>query len=116
VAIETGVATAYALDNAQLRGTLFIGPGTPVYAGMVVGENSRPTDLELNVCKRKHVTNIRSSTAEEGIRLTPPRILTLDEALEYVKEDELVEITPKSIRLRKAILDPIRRKREKVGR
>ncbi|MCL6562325.1 MAG: translational GTPase TypA [Firmicutes bacterium] len=116
VAIETGVATAYALDNAQLRGTLFIGPGTPVYAGMVVGENSRPTDLELNVCKRKHVTNIRSSTAEEGIRLTPPRLLTLDEALEYVKEDELVEITPKSIRLRKAILDPIRRKREKVGR
>ncbi|MBX5466331.1 MAG: translational GTPase TypA [Firmicutes bacterium] len=116
VALETGEATAYALDNAQLRGTLFIGPGTPVYAGMVVGEHSRPTDLELNVCKRKHVTNIRSSTAEEAIRLTPPRVLTLDEALEYVRADELVEITPKSVRLRKAILDPVRRKREKAQR
>lgn len=116
VAMESGVATSYALDNAQERGVLFIGPGTPVYAGMVVGENSRPTDLELNVCKKKHVTNMRNSNAEEGIRLTPPRPLTLDAALEYVKADELVEITPKSIRLRKATLDATRRKREKIQR
>ncbi|PSR32806.1 MAG: translational GTPase TypA [Sulfobacillus benefaciens] len=114
VAIESGVATSYALDNAQERGVLFIGPGTPVYVGMVVGENSRPTDLELNVCKKKHVTNMRNATAEEGIRLTPPRTLTLDAALEYVKADELVEITPKSVRLRKATLDRNQRKRERI--
>ncbi|NMP21664.1 translational GTPase TypA [Sulfobacillus harzensis] len=116
VAIETGVATSYALDNAQERGVLFIGPGTPVYAGMVVGENSRPTDLEINVCKKKHVTNMRNANAEEGIRLTPPRLLTLDQALEYVKADELVEITPKNVRLRKATLDPHQRKRERIQR
>ncbi|MCY0878024.1 MAG: translational GTPase TypA [Firmicutes bacterium] len=116
VAMETGVATSYALDNAQERGILFIGPGTPVYAGMVVGEHSRPTDLEINVCKKKHVTNMRNANAEEGIRLTPPRLLTLDYALEYVKSDELVEITPKSIRLRKATLDPHQRKRERMLR
>ncbi len=116
IAIEDGVATAYALDNAQERGLLFIGPGTPVYRGMVVGENSRPVDLEINVCKRKHVTNMRSSTAEEGIRLIPPKPLTLDQALEYVRADELVEITPKSIRLRKATLDPHARKRQRIAR
>lgn len=116
VAIETGVATSYALDNAQERGVLFIGPATPVYAGMVVGENSRPTDLEINVCKKKHVTNMRNANAEEGIRLTPPRVLTLDQALEYVKSDELVEITPKNVRLRKATLDPHQRKRERIQR
>lgn len=114
IAIEDGVTTSYALDNAQQRGILFIGPGTPVYAGMVVGENSRPTDLELNVCKKKHVTNMRSSTSDEAIRLTTPRPLTLDMALEYVKSDELVEITPKSVRLRKATLDKTLRKREKI--
>ncbi|MCL5971674.1 MAG: translational GTPase TypA [Firmicutes bacterium] len=116
VAMESGVATSYALDNAQERGVLFIGPGTPVYVGMVVGENSRPTDLELNVCKKKHVTNMRNATAEEGIRLTPPRTLTLDAALEYVKTDELVEITPKNVRLRKATLDRNQRKRERIQR
>ncbi len=116
VAMETGIATSYALDNAQERGVLFIGPGTPVYAGMVVGENSRPTDLEINVCKKKHVTNMRNANAEEGIRLTPPRTVTLDQALEYVKSDELVEITPKTIRLRKATLDPHQRKRERIAR
>lgn len=112
VAIESGVTTSYALDNAQERGILFVGPGTPVYAGMVVGENSRPTDLELNVCKKKHVTNMRASNSEESVRLTPPRPLTLDGALEYVKAEELVEITPKNIRLRKATLDRNMRKRE----
>lgn len=115
VAIEDGIATSYALDNAQERGVLFIGPGTPVYVGMVVGENSRPTDLELNVCKKKHVTNMRNANAEEGIRLTTPRTLTLDGALEYVNSDELVEITPKTVRLRKATLDRTQRKREKAG-
>ncbi len=117
VAMETGIATSYALDNAQERGVLFIGPGTPVYVGMVVGENSRPVDLELNICKRKHVTNMRSSNAEEGVRLTPPRVLTLDQALEYVKGDELVEITPNHVRLRKATLDrTIRKRQAKLGR
>ncbi len=116
VAMETGVATSYALDNAQERGVLFIGPTTPVYAGMVVGENSRPTDLEINICKKKHVTNMRNANAEEGIRLTPPRVVTLDQALEYVKSDELVEITPKNVRLRKATLDPHQRKRERIQR
>lgn len=116
VAIETGVATSYALDNAQERGVLFIGPTTPVYAGMVVGENSRPTDLEINVCKKKHVTNMRNANAEEGVRLTPPRTMTLDQALEYVKADELVEITPKVVRLRKATLDPHQRKRQRIQR
>jgi GTP-binding protein len=113
VALQTGVATAYALDNAQLRGVLYITPGTPVYAGMVVGENSRPQDLELNVCKKKHVTNVRNSNSEEAIRLDPPRLLTLDTALESLKADELLEITPKSLRIRKATLDRHQRKRER---
>jgi GTP-binding protein len=112
VALQAGVATAYALDNAQLRGVLYITPGTPVYAGMVVGENSRPQDLELNVCKKKHVTNVRNSNSEEAIRLDPPRLLTLDTALESLKADELLEITPKSLRIRKATLDRHQRKRE----
>jgi GTP-binding protein len=113
VALETGTATAYALDNAQLRGTLFIGPGTAVYAGMVVGENSRPQDLELNVCKKKHVTNVRNTGSEEAIRLTSPRTLTLDGALEYLASDELLEITPANLRIRKATLDRHARKRER---
>ncbi|MGC8487612.1 MAG: translational GTPase TypA [Clostridia bacterium] len=113
VALETGTATAYALDNAQLRGTLFIGPGTAVYAGMVVGENSRPQDLELNVCKKKHVTNVRNANSEEAIRLDPPRVMSLDAALEYLKDDELLEMTPKSLRIRKATLDRHQRKRER---
>ncbi|MCY0882006.1 MAG: translational GTPase TypA, partial [Firmicutes bacterium] len=115
IAMETGVTTSYALDNAQQRGILFVGPGVPVYVGMVVGENSRPTDLELNVCRKKHVTNMRSATSDESVRLTPPRPLTLDTALEYVKADELVEITPKNIRLRKANLDSTARKRAGRG-
>ncbi len=113
VALEAGTATAYALDNAQLRGTLFIGPGVPVYAGMVVGENSRPQDLELNVCKKKHVTNVRNANAEEAIRLDPPRIMSLDASLEYLKDDELLELSPHSLRIRKATLDRHQRKRER---
>jgi GTP-binding protein len=113
VALETGEATAYALDNAQLRGTLFITPGTPVYAGMVVGEHSRPQDLELNVCKKKHVTNVRNSNAEEAIRLVPPRELSLEGALEWIAADELLEVTPRSLRIRKATLDRHARRRER---
>ena len=111
IATDTGEATTYALHNLQERGVLFIGPGIRVYAGMVVGEHSRERDLEVNVCKKKHVTNVRSSTAEETLRLSPPRLLSLEEALEQIADDELVEVTPRSIRLRKGLLDPIARER-----
>jgi GTP-binding protein len=105
VAWEDGVTTAYALENAELRGALFVGPGEAVYAGQVVGEHARPGDLEINVCKRKHLTNMRSSTGEEEIQLTPPRRLTLEEALAFIREDERVEVTPRAIRVRKAVRD-----------
>jgi GTP-binding protein len=105
VATEDGLATSYGLNNAEPRGRLFIGPGVEVYAGMVVGQHCRDGDLEVNVCKRKHLTNMRQSTAEEGIRLTPPLQMSLDRSLEYISADELVEVTPKSVRIRKRILD-----------
>lgn len=101
VAFETGEATAYGLENAQERGDLFIGVGTKVYKGMIVGENSRPGDLVINVCKKKHLTNIRSSTAEISGKITPPRVMSLEQCLEFIADDELVEITPKSLRMRK---------------
>ncbi len=110
-AFETGEATAYAIHNVEERGTLFIKPMDQVYAGMIVGENSREGDLEVNVCKKKHLTNMRSSTAEEGIRLTPPVVFSLEQAMEYIADDELVEVTPKSIRMRKKILDRSERER-----
>lgn len=115
VAWETGVTTAYALENAEKRGTLFVGPGEPVYAGQVVGEHAREGDLEINVCKKKHVTNIRSSTAEESVRLTPPKRLSLEQALEFIADDELVEVTPKEIRIRKRLLDRHARERAQKG-
>jgi GTP-binding protein len=105
VATEDGLATSFGLSNAEPRGRLFIGPGVEVYAGMVVGQHCRDGDLEVNVCKRKHLTNMRQSTAEEGIRLTPPLQMSLDRSLEYIASDELVEVTPKSVRIRKRILD-----------
>jgi len=105
VAWEQGEATTYAIVNIQERGTLFIRPGTRVYEGMIIGEHSRERDLWVNVIKKKHVTNIRSSTADIAPKIDEPRILSLEEALAFVAEDELVEITPKSIRLRKAVLD-----------
>lgn len=111
VAYETGVTTSYALNNAQERGTLFVGPGEEVYAGQIVGQHSRPGDLLINVCKKKHVTNHRRSFAEEGILLTPPVRLTLDEAIEYIGDDEVVEVTPQSIRLRKKELDAEKRQK-----
>jgi GTP-binding protein len=110
VADRAGTATNYALYNLQERGELFIRPGTYVYEGMVVGENARSVDLDVNVTKEKKLTNMRSSTADEAIRLVPFRDLSLEQALEYIGEDELVEITPKSIRLRKKILDHGRRR------
>lgn len=105
VALETGEATLYGLHSVQDRGLLFITPGTRVYEGMVVGEHSRDHDLEVNVCKKKHLTNMRSSTAEAALRLEEPRHLSLEEALEYTGTDELLEITPRNLRLRKRILN-----------
>ena len=111
IAFEAGEAITYGLFNAQERGVLFIGPGEKVYAGMVVGQNGKGEDIELNVCKTKHLTNTRSSSADEALRLTPPKILSLEQALEFIDTDELLEITPKSLRIRKKILDPTMRKR-----
>ena len=111
IAFEAGEAITYGLYNAQERGTLFIGPGTKVYSGMVVGQNGRGEDIELNVCKKKQLTNTRSSSADEALRLTPPKVLSLEQALEFIDTDELLEITPEALRIRKKILDPTMRKR-----
>ena len=105
VAFEQGETTGYGIYTLQDRGTMFISPGQQVYEGMIVGENSREMDIDINPCKQKHVSNMRTSSSDEAIRLVPPRILSLEQALEYINEDELVEVTPGNIRLRKAILD-----------
>lgn len=105
ICFETGVTSAYGLNAAQERGVLFVKPGEDVYEGMVVGENPKGLDIEVNVCKRKQQTNIRSSAADEALRLSPPRILSLEELLEFIEEDELIEVTPKSLRIRKKILN-----------
>jgi len=101
VAFETGDSTGYGLENAQERGELFIGPGVPVYRGMVVGENSRPGDLVINACKKKQLTNMRSSTSEVSTKLTPHRLMSLEQCMEFIADDELLEVTPKSLRMRK---------------
>ncbi|MCC8082485.1 MAG: translational GTPase TypA [Lachnospiraceae bacterium] len=111
IAYEPGESVAYGLFSAQDRGALFIGPGERVYSGMVVGQCSRSEDIELNVCKKKHLTNTRSSSADEALTLTPPRILSLEQALDFIDTDELLEVTPESLRIRKKILDPTLRKR-----
>ena len=111
IAFESGEAVAYGLFNAQDRGTLFIGPGEKVYAGMVIGQSGKSEDIELNVCKTKHLTNTRASGSDEALKLTPPRILSLEQALEFIDTDELLEVTPESLRIRKKILDPTLRKR-----
>ncbi len=111
IAYEAGEAITYGLYNAQERGTLFISPGEKVYAGMVVGQNPRGEDIELNVCKKKQLTNTRSSSADEALRLTPPKILSLEQALDFIETDELLEVTPTNLRIRKKILDPTLRKR-----
>ncbi|MEA2229400.1 MAG: GTP-binding protein [Solirubrobacteraceae bacterium] len=105
VADRTGVAAQFALMNLQERGTMFVGPGDDVYEGMIVGENARADDLDVNACREKHLTNIRSSTADVLVRLVPHRVLSLDQALEFLREDECVEVTPEAVRLRKVILD-----------
>ena len=110
VATEAGSAFAYSIWKLQERGSFFITPATEVYVGMVVGENSREQDLNINVCKNKKLTNVRSAGADDALNLTPPRKMSLEDALEYIGDDELVEITPASIRLRKKVLEPSMRK------
>ena len=111
VASETGTAVAYGLYNAQERGSLFIEPGTEVYEGMIVGENARSQDIAVNVCKKKHLTNTRASGSDEALRLVPPVVMTMEKCLEFIKDDELLEVTPHHLRLRKIILDKTSRER-----
>ena len=111
IAFETGESVTYGLYSAQERGVLFIGPGERVYSGMVVGENAKTDDIEVNVCKTKHLTNTRSSGSDEALRLTPPKVLSLEQALDFIDTDELLEVTPENLRIRKKILDPKMRKR-----
>ena len=105
IAHETGETTGYGLWQAQDRGRMFVGPGLEVYEGMVVGVSPKSEDIVVNVCKKKHVTNTRASGSDEALKLVPPSILSLEQCLEFIKNDELVEVTPKSIRMRKKILD-----------
>jgi len=113
VATEAGTTTAYALDAAAARGELFVGPGTVVYLGMVVGMYNRQGDLDLNVCRGKQLTNMRSSSSDGTIQLTPYTDLSLEQSIDFIENDELLEVTPKSLRLRKKFLDPNQRKRNK---
>ena len=115
VSFETGESVAYGLYAAQERGTLFIGPGVPVYAGMIVGMASRNEDITVNVCKKKQLTNMRAAGSDEALRLTPPRQLSLEQCLEYLSDDELLEVTPKTIRMRKRILDHAERMKALKG-
>ena len=115
IAFEAGETVTYGLFAAQERGTLFVGPGEKVYAGMVIGENGKAEDIELNVCKTKHLTNTRSSGADDALRLVPPKILSLEQALEFIDNDELLEVTPENLRIRKRILDSRLRKRSNMN-
>ena len=116
IAFETGESVTYGLFSAQDRGTLFIGPGEKVYSGMIIGQSSKAEDIELNVCKKKHLTNTRSSSADEALTLVPPRKLSLEQALDFIDTDELLEVTPESLRIRKRILDPTMRKRASIAK
>ena len=109
VADRPGSVTAFSCFQLQERGALFVSPGDPAYEGMIVGENARADDLDVNAVREKHLTNIRSSTADELVRLTPARVLSLDQALEFLREDECVEVTPSAVRLRKVVLDGTQR-------
>ena len=111
IAFETGESITYGLFNAQERGTLFIGPGEKVYSGMVVGQNGKSDDIEVNVCRRKQLTNTRASGSDEALKLSPPKVMSLEQCLEFIDTDELLEITPNHLRIRKKILDPKLRKR-----
>ncbi len=116
IAYESGESITYGLFNAQDRGTLFIGPGVKVYAGMVVGQTGKAEDIEINICKTKKLTNTRSSSADEALKLTPPRVLSLEQCLDFIDTDELLEVTPKNLRIRKRILDPTLRKRAMLSK
>jgi GTP-binding protein len=113
ISFEQGVTTPYALQNAEARGTTFVGPAEKVYAGQIIGLNQRQEDMEINVCKQKHLTNMRSSSSDGVVQLTPPIIFSLEQCLDFIENDELLEVTPKSLRLRKRELDPVKRKRSK---
>ncbi|HEX7632850.1 MAG TPA: translational GTPase TypA [Candidatus Saccharimonadales bacterium] len=113
ISFETGVTTPYALQNAEARGTTYVGPAEKVYAGQIIGLNTRQEDMEINVCKAKHLTNMRSSSSDGVVQLTPPVIFSLEECLDFLENDELLEVTPKNLRLRKKELDPNKRKRQK---
>ena len=114
VAFETGEAITYGLYNAQERGELFIGAGVPVYEGMIVGSSPKAEDLVVNVCKKKHLTNTRASGSDDALRLIPPRILSLEDCLEFLADDELLEVTPKSLRIRKRTLSNTLRAKERA--
>ena len=116
IAFEAGESITYGLFNAQERGTLFIGPGVKVYSGMIIGQSAKPEDIELNVCKTKKLTNTRSSSADEALRLTTPKEMSLEQCLDFIDTDELIEVTPTSLRIRKKILDPTMRKRSAISR
>ena len=116
IAFEPGVSITYGLFNAQERGVLFIGPGVQVYSGMVVGQSGKSEDIEINECKTKKLTNTRSSSADEALRLVPPKIMSLEQCLDFIDTDELLEVTPQSLRIRKKILDPLLRKRAMISR
>lgn len=115
VAWEAGVSTPYALQSAEERGELFVGPGQQIYAGQVVGLNSRGDDLEVNVCKEKHLTNMRSKSSDGVVQLTPHTIFSLEQCLDFIENDELLEVTPQNLRLRKRELDHNKRKRAAKG-
>ena len=116
ISFETGESITYGLFNAQERGALFIGPGVPVYGGMVIGVNPRSEDMVINVCKKKQLTNTRASGSDEALRLTPPRLMSLEQCLEFLADDELLEVTPKSLRMRKSVLDHERRMKNLHGK
>ena len=116
ISFETGVTTPYALQNAEARGTTFVGPAVKVYAGQIIGLNNRQEDMEINVCKTKQLTNMRSSSSDGVVQLKPPTIFSLEQCLDFIENDELLEITPKTLRLRKRILDPTMRKRQNMSR
>ncbi|NLJ90242.1 MAG: translational GTPase TypA [Clostridiales bacterium] len=116
IAFETGEAVAYGLYNAQERGELFIVPGVKVYSGMVVGEHAKSEDIEVNVCKRKQLTNMRAAGSDDALRLSPPRVLSLEQALDFIETDELLEVTPENLRIRKKILDPSQRARARKNK
>jgi len=111
ISFETGEAVAYGMFNAQERGALFVTPGTKVYAGMVIGRNARSGDMEVNICKTKKLVNFRASGTDEALRLVPPHIMSLEQCLEFITDDELVEVTPLNLRLRKKLLNSVDRAR-----